>query len=78
MSFDPTHTVRWSLKLLQEYHRANLGKTNGRKTRAVANGSFLHLEGLRLIVMGLLEAMVRVGLLWLYEMRRVRLLGHML
>ncbi|KAL6176560.1 hypothetical protein ACLB2K_053193 [Fragaria x ananassa] len=40
VSFDPAHTVGWSLKLLEEYHRAIPGMTNGRKTRAVAKWEF--------------------------------------
>ncbi|KAL6140910.1 hypothetical protein ACLB2K_059202 [Fragaria x ananassa] len=40
VNFDPAHTVSWSLKLLEEYHRANPGKTNGRKARAVAKWEF--------------------------------------
>ncbi|XP_004310201.1 PREDICTED: uncharacterized protein LOC101298860 [Fragaria vesca subsp. vesca] len=38
--FDPAHTVRWSLKLLEEYHQANPGNSNGRKSRAAAKWEF--------------------------------------
>nr|XP_011470466.1 PREDICTED: uncharacterized protein LOC105353208 [Fragaria vesca subsp. vesca] len=40
VNFDPAHMVRWSLKLLEEYRRANPEKTNGRKTRAAAKWEF--------------------------------------